>query len=225
MQYVIEPKKLTFNFDLTLEKKRVSRYLKTSGQSGIEKYVDKGLKLGNQLVESRATYSIRENNQRLIAENHLPRPLHKAELLAFGISTIGIALEEKVDELMKEGDYALSNILDSVGSAAVNETADRLGEQVLDYPRDHELNNTRAFSPGSGSSHWKIKHQQFIFDSLNPAEVGASLTSSFTMVPKKSSSFVIGMGKEVQQANNLYSCEGCTRDDCPYRHTPRKATV
>ncbi|MBS3736664.1 MAG: hypothetical protein V5A87_05985 [Candidatus Bipolaricaulota bacterium] len=225
MKYEIKPKNFTFNFDLSLEKERVSRYLKTGGQSGIEKYVDRGLELGNQLVKSKATYSIGENNQNLVDKYHLPEPLHKAEYLAFGISTIGIALEEKVDELMKKGDYALSNILDSVGSAAVNETADRLGKKVLRYSRDNDLNNTRAFSPGSGSSHWKIKHQRFIFDSLNPSEIGVSLTSSFTMVPKKSSSFVIGLGQEVQQANDLYSCEGCKRADCPYRYTPTKAAV
>lgn len=225
MRYVIKPKRFSFSFDLSLEKGRVSRYLKTSGQSGIQKYVDRGLELGSELVESKATYAIGENNQKIIDEYHLPEPLQEAELLAFGISTIGVELEEEVDQLMKEGNYALSNILDSVGSAAVNETADRLGTKVLDYSGDNDLNNTRAFSPGSGSSHWKIKNQRLIFDSLNPDELGVNLTPSFTMVPKKSSSFVIGLGKEVQQARDLFSCEGCERADCPYRHTPRKATV
>ncbi|MCF7890985.1 hypothetical protein K9M78_07185 [Candidatus Bipolaricaulota bacterium] len=225
MKYVIEPKIVTFKFDLSLERERVSRYLKTGGQSGIKKYVDRGLELGNQLVESKATYSIGENNQSIIDKYNLPKPLHKPEYLAFGISTIGIALEEKVEELMKKGNYALSNILDSVGSAAVNETADRLGEEVLGYSRDNDLNNTRAFSPGSGSSHWRIKNQQLIFDSLNPSEIGVRLSSSFTMIPRKSSSFVIGLGREVQQANDLFSCEGCTREDCPYRDTPSRAAV
>jgi hypothetical protein len=225
MKYLLEPKRFNFDFDLSLEKGRVSRYLKTSGQSGIQKYVDRGLDLGGELVESKATYAIGENSRKIIDEFHLPEPLQEAELLAFGISTIGPELEKRVDQLMNEGNYALSNILDSVGSAAVNETADRLGAKVLDYSGDNELNNTRAFSPGSGSSHWKIKNQKLIFDSLNPDEVGVNLTSSFTMVPKKSSSFVIGLGKEVQQARDLFSCEGCKRADCPYRHTPRKAAV
>lgn len=225
MRYVVKPKQFSFSFDLSLEKERVSRYLKTSDQGGIQKYVDRGLELGSELVESKATYAIGENSQKIIDEYHLPEPLQEAELLAFGISTIGVELEEEVDKLMKEGNYALSNILDSVGSAAVNETADRLGAKVLNYLEGKDLNNTRAFSPGSGSSNWKIKNQKLIFDSLNPDEVGVNLTSSFTMVPKKSSSFVIGLGKEVQQARDLFSCEGCKRADCPYRHTPRKAAV
>ena len=225
MKYIIEPEEFAFGFDLSLEKDRVSRYLKTSRQSGIEKYVDRGLELGNKLVEPRATYSIGENTEELVDSYNLPAPLQEAELLAFGISTIGKELEEKVDEMMREGNFALSNILDSVGSAAVNETADRLGEKIIDYSRDNELNNTRAFSPGSGSSHWKIKNQRLIFDSLNPSRVGVSLTSSFTMVPKKSSSFVIGLGEDIEQAKNLFSCEGCKRADCPYRHTPREAAV
>jgi len=216
---------LAYDFDLSLEKGRVSRYLKISNQGAIEKYVDRGLELGTQLVEPKATYAIGENSQNLIEEYHLPKPLHKAKLLAFGISTVGEKLEGKVDELMRQGDYALSNILDSVGSAAVNETADRLGKKVLTYSSNEGLKNTRAFSPGSGSSHWKIKNQRLVFTSLNPSEIGVSLTSSFTMVPKKSSSFVIGLGEEVQQVDDIFSCDGCTRYDCPYRHTPRKAAV
>lgn len=225
MEYLVEPKELSFNFDLKKDIGRESRYLKFGGQREIEKYIDKGLEMGDQLVESKSIYSIVENNQRWIDKFHLPKPLHKADLLAFGVSTIGTDLEERVNELMKEGDYALSNILDSVGSAAVSETADRLGEKVLDYSRANDLQNTRSFSPGSGSSHWKIKNQQFIFDSLNPSVIGVQLTSSFTMVPKKSSSFVIGLGTEIQQAKDLFTCEGCKRTDCPYRYTPSKATV
>ena len=224
-KYLIEPKKLTFDFDLALKKGRGARYLNFGNESALEKYVDRGRELGEELVEPKATYAIGENSQAIIEEYHLPKPLHKAKLLVFGISSIGTALEEKVDELMENGNFTLSNILDSVGSAAVNETADRLGKKVLEYSRKKELNNTRAFSPGSGASHWKIKNQRLIFDYLSPEELGVSLTSSFTMVPKKSSSFVIGLGKEVQQADDLFSCEGCTRSDCPYRHTPRKSAV
>ncbi|MFB6290146.1 MAG: hypothetical protein ABEJ25_00225 [Candidatus Bipolaricaulia bacterium] len=225
MKYMVKPEELVFDSNSSLTEGRGARYLNFGDESGIRKYVDEGLELGRQLVKLKGAYAIGENSQALVEEFHLPKPLQKAEFLAFGISTIGPDLEEEVDELMKEGDYALSNILDSVGSAAVNIAADKLGEKVLTYSRNNQLNNTRAFSPGSGSSHWKIKNQKLIFEYLNPSDIGVSLTSSFTMVPKKSSSLVIGLGKEVNQAQNLFSCEGCKKADCPYRNTPREAAV
>ncbi len=225
VDYVEKPKLVTFNFTLSPEKGRVSRYLKISERSGVKKYIDRGLEIGNRLIEPRGTYAIGKKDRNLTRRYDLPDPLKEAELLAFGVSTIGAALEEKVDQLMKEGNYALSNILDSLGSAAVDETSDRLGEEVLACARERGLNNTRAFQPGAGASHWEIKNQQLIFEYLNPTDIGVNLTSSFTMVPRKANSFVVGLGENVLGAEDLFSCEGCERTDCPYRHTPDKATV
>lgn len=220
-KYQITPQVLNFDLDLSREKGRISRYLKTNGQSGaIEKYIDKGLILGNQLVDPRGLYAVIENSQAMIENYHFPSPLQQAELLFCGVSTIGVELEEKVQNLMKEGDYTLSNILDSVGSAAVDETSDFLGEKVLEYAEGQNLNTTRAFQPGSGASHWKVKNQRLIFKHINPSEIGVSLTPSFTMIPKKSNSFVIGLAEDINQVEELFSCVGCKRTDCPYRYIP-----
>ncbi|MFW6190814.1 MAG: hypothetical protein ACOC49_04115, partial [Candidatus Bipolaricaulota bacterium] len=190
--YEISPKVLSYDLDLSVETGKVSRYLKNSGRSAIEKYISDGIRQGNDLVEPRAIYAVARNSESLNKGYNLPKPLQESELLCFGISTIGSQLEDRVDQLMKEGDYTLSNVLDSVGSAAVDETSDRLGEELLGYAHERDLNTTRAFQPGSGASHWKVKNQKLIFEYLEPEEIGVKLTSSFTMSPKKSNSFAIG---------------------------------
>jgi hypothetical protein len=219
-EYEISPKAFRYDLDLSMESGRVSRYLKNSGRGEIEKYVNEGIQRGNELVEPRATYSIAQNTESLRKGYHLPEPLQETELLCFGISTIGGELESRVDQLMEEGNYTLSNVLDSVGSAAVDETSDELGEKLLSYANKHGLNTTRAFQPGSGASHWKIRNQELIFDYLKPEEIGVDLTPSFTMTPKKSNSFVIGLAEGIEQVDDLFSCVGCERNGCPYRYIP-----
>jgi len=225
VKYLLEPQYLSFDLELSPEKGRLSRYLKTGNREALESYIEEGLKLGNRLADARATYSITENSQDLIENYGFPEPLHEAESLVFGISTIGEALEKKVDTLMEEGNYTLSNILDSIGSAAVDETTDHLGEEVMNYARENELNTTRAFQPGSGASHWKVKNHKVIFEQLHPEKLGVNLTSSFTIIPKKSTSFVIGLAGDIVQVEDLFSCVGCERTDCPYRHTPEKTSA
>lgn len=221
-EYKINPKIFNYDFDLSMESGRVSRYLKNSGRGAIERYINDGIQRGNELVHPRAVYAIARNSVSLSKGYHLPEPLQEAELLCFGVSTIGGELEDQVNLLMDQGDYTLSNVLDSVGSAAVDETSDRLGAELLSYAEKHDLNTTRAFQPGSGASHWKIRNQKLIFDYLNPEEIGVELTSSFTMIPKKSNSFVIGLAEEIDQVEDLFSCVGCERTDCPYRYLPAR---
>ncbi len=221
-EYEVSPKIFHYDLDLSMESGRVSRYLKNSGRGEIERYINDGIKRGNELVEPRAAYSIAHNTESLRKGYHLPDPLQEAELLCFGISTIGGELEKRVNALMDEGDYTLSNVLDSVGSAAVDETSDMLGEKLLEFAGQHDLNTTRAFQPGSGASHWKIKNQELIFDYLEPEEIGVDLTPSFTMTPKKSNSFVIGLAEGIKQVDDLFSCVGCERNDCPYRYIPER---
>lgn len=220
--YEIKPKVFHYDLDLSMESGRVSRYLKNSGRGEIERYVNDGIECGNELVEPRAAYAIARNTESLRKGYNLPGPLQETELLCFGISTIGDELENRVDQLMEEGDYTLSNILDSVGSAAVDEISDKLGAELLKYAGQHGLNTTRAFQPGSGASHWKVKNQKLIFNYLEPGEIGVDLTPSFTMTPKKSNSFVIGLAEGIEQVEDLFSCVGCERSDCPYRYIPER---
>lgn len=211
---------LSFDIHLSLEQPKVKRYLKFGNLTAVEDKIRNGLNLANELIHPRAVYKISESDPQQIKKFNSPFPLHETKYLVFGVSTVGDAIADKADELMNEGHYTLSNILDSLGSAAVNITSDLLGETILSEAHSLGLNTTRAFQPGSGSIDWKINNQRFIFDNLNTSKIDVTLTPTFTMLPKKSSSFVIGLDPDIQQASHLFSCAGCDRLDCPARDVP-----
>jgi hypothetical protein len=64
---------------------------------------------------------------------------------------------------------------------------------------------------------WAVGNSKYIFETLPAEEIDVQLTRSGLIEPTKSISSVIGMGPNVQQAPNLFSCAGCPRlQDCPY---------
>lgn len=209
-----------FDIEMSLEHPRVERYLKVGNVETMRGKIDEGLEMANEIIEPRAIYTIKESDEEELEDYDAPEPLRGNACLAFGASTIGAALPERVDELMEEGKYSLSYILDSIGSAAVDLTADLLGEEIVSEAHSRGLNTTRVFAPGSGSSGWRVNNQRFIFANLNPGKIGVTLTSSFTMLPKKSNSLVMGLDNDVNQVKNLFSCAGCRRTDCPARDVP-----
>ena len=76
----------------------------------------------------------------------------------------------------------------------------------------------KIFNPAIGRlTNGVIENQEFIFKNLDASKIGVVLNQSFVMIPKKSVSFVMGMGHDIEQAKDLFSCAGCKRLDCPYR--------
>lgn len=221
MKEILTSNKFEFEVNLTLDHPRVKRYLKVGNLQAMESKINQGLDMANSLVEPRGIYRIKKSDKREMEQYDVPEPLHWTDYLAFGVSTIGHPISDKVDELMEDGKYSLSNILDSIGSAAVDITSDRLGENIISAAHSHNLNTTRAFQPGSGSTNWKVNNQRFVFTNLNGSKIGVNLTSSFTMLPKKSNSLVIGLDEDIDQVEHLFSCAGCTRADCPARDVPK----
>ncbi|MGA2489318.1 MAG: vitamin B12 dependent-methionine synthase activation domain-containing protein [Anaerolineales bacterium] len=142
------------------------------------------------------------------------RHLAGAQRVVAAVSTIGPELEAAVTHLLNADPlYALA--LDGLGNAAVELLAQqvcaRLGEQVL-------AEGYQASTPLSpGSPEWPVEvGQPQIFALLDPAQAGISLTSGGMMFPKKSVSFVVGLGPEMSQAN---LCEVCSlKETCRYQH-------
>lgn len=219
--------KLVDEIQLSFGRERVYRYLqykgrKSGGDSRIEGYIDGDIQEVKGLIRPRGGYVIKRKSSLLTGGDLIPEPVTEASFIALSISTIGSSLEERVDELVRTGELWRGMIFDGLGSAAVSELSAKMAEIIYSKAKAEGLNTTRAFSPGAGSSHWDIKHQRFIFENIDASRLGVHLTPSYIMVPKKSISFIMGLGESIEQATHLFSCEGCTRRDCPYRHIPEK---
>ena len=102
-------------------------------------------------------------------------------------------------------------VSDCVGSAAIEAFCDKINLSLSDNP---DFLRPR-FSPGYGDLciDCQKKIVEFLCTNKN---IGMSLTESLMMVPKKSVTAIIGIGKEKNKCKGN-GCMTCKSENCPYR--------
>ena len=145
------------------------------------------------------------------------RQLHGSEAYALFIATAGVAYEAYQHRLAEEGDMVRVFIADSLGSVIAEKCAD-LMEQHLQTSIDKlGWYHTNRFSPGYCG--WHVSEQQLLFPLFDGHTCGVTLTDSSLMVPIKSVSGIIGLGKEVRRLD--YTCGLCNFEKCYKRKQKR----
>ena len=136
-----------------------------------------------------------------------------AEYVVAVVCTIGSELEKTVFHLLNDDPmYALA--MDGLGNAAV----ELLAQQVCAYIAEQVQEGMQLSTPISpGNPEWPVDvGQPQIFSLVDPTRAGITLTSGGMMLPKKSMSFIVGLGLEMSQAN---LCEVCSlKETCRYQH-------
>ncbi len=138
-----------------------------------------------------------------------------AEYLAAALCTIGSALEERVGELFSQQEFAAASILDSVGSVAVENVADQLNHFLCQQASNNGLNPGPRLSPGYGN--WNLTDQKVLFKLVPGERIGIKLNEQCMMLPLKSISFCLGMGKTMRYQNGINPCRHCGMKICQYR--------
>jgi len=138
-----------------------------------------------------------------------------AECLGIAICTIDSTLERRVSELFAEGEYPMAVMLDSVGSVAVEGVVDYVNAHFCQLAADMNMGTGPRLSPGYGE--WELTDQQVIFEILPGAEIGVRINEDCIMLPQKSVSFCVGMGREMVTMHGGNRCEQCGMEDCAYR--------
>ena len=207
-----------------LSAERVFRYLEYGGSSPSAPVLRKLEKLAPKaraLVQSRVLCRICSVDKAAdLRKDGIPAPIQDASFFAFGLVTVGNAIEQEAERLRETGRLLDSMLLDALGSATVSELCERVAYQVFDWAEERGLNASHAFEPGSGANHWPLENQRLIFANVAADEIGVRLTSHLLMRPLKTLSFLMGIGTEIGQASAPFSCRGCRRTDCPYRYEP-----
>ncbi len=139
--------------------------------------------------------------------------IKKSEKAAVFVCTIGSAMELWSRELFIQGNPMLGYIVDTVASAAVESTADFLHSQIGIAVSVEELKITNRYSPGY--CNWSLTDQHLLFSLLPKGFCGISLSESALMLPVKSVSGIIGIGRDVRFIK--YICDRCGTEDCTYR--------
>jgi len=159
-----------------------------------------------------------ENGLYLETNNSMINLLRGTSYLAFGLSTVGNSLEDKISEFFTNKEYSRGLALDAVGTVAVRYLSRHVRSIICKEAKEQNLQTTKHFTPGTAE--WDISQQKNIFEIIPADKIGVRLTESYMMIPKKSLSWVIGIGKEIiitSKEND--SCKICLAENCQFRKT------
>ena len=151
----------------------------------------------------------------------ISRQLKGSEAYALFVCTAGMEFENYQQQLKQENDMVRMFIADALGSVIAEKCADQM-EITLQASIDKlGWKHTNRFSPGYCG--WLVSEQQKLFpliSRLSPSfshEI-VSLTESSLMIPIKSVSGIIGLGKQVRHLD--YTCGLCDLQQC-YKRSKR----
>jgi hypothetical protein len=148
----------------------------------------------------------------------LPAIFPEAKKFAIVLCTIGPRLERQVTDYSKNGAALRGMILDGIGSAAV----DKLVSEVLRLiatevsSRGYEISS--PVNPGMPG--FPLTDQWNLLGLVNSDEIGVRLTASGMLVPRKSTSMVMGIGPQMTRWTQAEVCARCSlRETCQYKVT------
>lgn len=140
----------------------------------------------------------------------IQRQLRGSEAYALFVCTAGTQFESFQRQLVREGDMVRTFIADALGSVIAEKTADSMERHLQESIDKLHWHHTNRFSPGYCG--WHVSQQQRLFPLFEGHTCGVVLTESSLMVPVKSVSGVIGLGRDVRHLD--YVCGLCDFDKC-----------
>jgi len=227
--------KIIKDIKLNIDKEEVLRYQGYSKKKvkkpnrNILQITEEEINRGYSLFKPRGIYSLIKiisftSKERINLENELVfrfsksiiNQLKRASRLLVGVVTIGDFSEKKVSELFSQGEYPRALALDAVGTVAVEDFSREVRKLARQEVKEQGFKTSRHFSPGYGG--WEVSQQEIIFKSILTDNIGVRLTKGYMMLPQKSLSWIIGVGKEMiissKEDNN---CGNCQFKCCNYK--------
>lgn len=143
--------------------------------------------------------------------NIIASAMERATMLAIFTVTLGKAYKEWMEEIRGEADIVREFVGDSIASVFTDGVTEELISILRAKCAAEGLRITNNYSPGY--CNWQLEEQRLLFSLLPEGVSGITLTESFVMLPTKSVSGIIGIGKDVTR--KPYGCAVCTmRERC-----------
>ena len=227
--------KIIKDLKLNIDREKVLRYqgyskkrIKKPNQN-ILRITEEEINRGYNLFKPQGIYSLIKiinfaSEGRVNLENELSfrfsksviNQLKGANHLLVGVVTIGDFLEKKVSELFSQGEYPQALALDAVGTVAVEDLSRGVRKLARQEVKEQGLKTSRHFSPGY--SGWEVSQQEIVFKSISVDNIGVRLTKGYMMLPQKSLSWAIGVGKEIiTPSEEDDNCGNCQSKYCNYK--------
>jgi hypothetical protein len=216
--------------NINIDRGEVNRYLGYAAQreptAHISSVIDEQISEAYGLIQPQYSCVIREiesvdgsrislsGTNTVFSSNIIARRiLFKCSKAAIFVTTIGPTLEQRVSQLMDDGEILKGAALDAVGTEAIEEVACWLERSVRDTAAASGADVSLRYSPGYCD--WDIKEQKVLFSALDGDLHGVQLTEDCLMMPRKSISGIIGIGFD--PSITLSPCVFCNKTDCPSR--------
>ena len=178
---------------------------------------------GGYIIYNNIEILRREGKIKINGRNIEPREkvcgyMEDARQLAVFVCTAGEGFSTYSDKYNKEGDYLKGFIVDAFGSLIVEKSMDYIQNELEKESGEYGMRITNRYSPGY--CNWQVQDQKQLFSLLPDNPCNITLSESCLMIPIKSISGIIGIGKKVHKRE--YSCDICTNTTCVYRKVKNK---
>lgn len=207
---------------------------KTSNPSSIA-LVDKVLEEAYQLARIEAVCKVfaisKTTNEQMILEGGqaltsslLVKLAGPARSILLIICTMGRAIDQRIEHYYRNGLSAHAYFLDVAGTCIIEAASRKLVKQIKSQVKSRDLETTIPLGPGH--SYWNNLHdQRIIYELLKPEKIGITILPSGIMLPKKSLSMVIGIGRELppSKENHCYYCG--VGHECPLSRAVKTSQV
>jgi hypothetical protein len=228
-QIVLRDWELNIDADMVLRGQGADPAMIRARRPRLVDIAEQAVREGSTLLEPVAVYRLAAveamKHERLILADGAPltgaliaQHLSPARSVAMMVCTIGAAIDEVISALMPH-DPARALALDGFGSAAVETLGTEVCARLEQEAARAGSCTSVPFSPGMAD--WPVDvGQPQIFSNLDAEAIGVTLTESAQMIPRKSTSLVLGFAPTPFEAGT--PCDFCAlRNTCRYQHHPR----
>jgi hypothetical protein len=148
----------------------------------------------------------------------IPAIFPEAKEVAILLCTIGPRLEKQVTDYSKNGATLQGMILDGIGSAAVDKLVSEVFRRLASEVSSRGYEISSPVNPGMPG--FPLTEQWNLSGLVNADEIGVGLTTSGVLIPRKSTSMVIGIGPKMIRWTQAEVCARCSlRETCHYKVT------
>ncbi|MFC2097056.1 vitamin B12 dependent-methionine synthase activation domain-containing protein [Bacteroidota bacterium] len=215
--------------DLNISKKQIIKYLGYPDNSVPEPYpelIDQLLNIAKEICKPKAGFvyfnnivvntesqNILINKKNFVIGNKIKNALKSINSAILFVCTAGPEIENYSKKLYKENNTIEGYIMDVIGSEIVESAMDYCQARFEASMNEKNLSITNRYSPGYCG--WNVSEQHKLFSLLPDNFCNIKLKDSALMIPIKSISGIIGIGKNIKKRN--YSCDICDQKNCVYR--------
>lgn len=133
-----------------------------------------------------------------------------AEYYAIFTVTIGKGFDLYCKQLKEKDDMLRVFITDAIGSVLAEAAVSKLMKQIEQKASEQDLHISNNYSPGYCD--WVLSEQKLLFQLFPKDTTGIQLTESCLMLPVKSVSGIVAIGKNIKK--RPYGCDICKMSSC-----------